>query len=149
MLSVTVAGSRNADLQCRYLPVHAGFHQPSDRAQLQNRTIGLIENGSWAPTAAKVMKGMFEKSKNITWTENNVKVMSAVKEENVKEIEHWPKNSANKKLRREERIWEKCSAGLCERQRQRSLSFSSFGKKILWSSGGSRIALRWVKKSRG
>ena len=53
----------------------------------QNRTIGLIENGSWAPTAAKVMMGMFEKSKNITWTENNVKVMSAVKEENVKEIE--------------------------------------------------------------
>ena len=53
----------------------------------QNRTIGLIKNGSWAPTAAKVMKGMFEKSKNITWTENNVKVMSAVKEENVKEIE--------------------------------------------------------------
>ena len=53
----------------------------------QNRTVGLIENGSWAPTAAKVMKGMFEKSKNITWTENNVKVMSAVKEENVKEIE--------------------------------------------------------------
>ena len=53
----------------------------------QHRTIGLIENGSWAPTAAKVMKGMFEKSKNITWTENNVKVMSAVKEENVKEIE--------------------------------------------------------------
>ncbi len=53
----------------------------------QNRTIGLIENGSWAPIAAKVMKGMFEKSKNITWTENNVKVMSAVKEENVKEIE--------------------------------------------------------------
>ena len=53
----------------------------------QNRKIGLIENGSWAPTAAKVMKGMFEKSKNITWTENNVKVMSAVKEENVKEIE--------------------------------------------------------------
>lgn len=53
----------------------------------QNRTIGLIENGSWAPTAAKVIKGMFEKSKNITWTENNVKVMSAVKEENVKEIE--------------------------------------------------------------
>ena len=53
----------------------------------QNRTIGLIENGSWAPTAAKVMKGMIVKSKNITLTENNVKVMSAVKEENVKEIE--------------------------------------------------------------
>ena len=53
----------------------------------QNRTIGLIENGSWAPNAAKIMASKFEKSKNITWTENNVKVMSAVKEENVKEIE--------------------------------------------------------------
>ena len=53
----------------------------------QNKTIGLIENGSWASMAGKVMRGMFEKSKNITWTENNVKVMSAVKEENVKEIE--------------------------------------------------------------
>ena len=62
------------------------IHHLTER-NFQNRTIGLIENGSWAPTAAKVMKGMFEKSKNITWTENNVKVMSAVKEENVKEIE--------------------------------------------------------------
>ena len=53
----------------------------------QNRTIGLIENGSWAPTAAKVMKGMFEKSKNITWLENNVKVMSSLSEENIAEID--------------------------------------------------------------
>ena len=53
----------------------------------QNRTIGLIENGSWAPTAAKVMKGMFEKSKNITWLENNVKIMSSLSEANEAEIE--------------------------------------------------------------
>ena len=53
----------------------------------QNRTIGLIENGSWAPTAAKVMKGMFEKSKNITWLENNVKIMSSLSDENVAEID--------------------------------------------------------------
>ena len=53
----------------------------------QNRTIGLIENGSWAPTAAKVMKGMFEKSKNITWLENNVKIMSSLGDENVAEID--------------------------------------------------------------
>ena len=53
----------------------------------QNRTIGLIENGSWAPTAAKVMKGMFEKSKSITWLENNVKVMSSLSEENIAEID--------------------------------------------------------------
>lgn len=53
----------------------------------QNKTIGLIENGSWAPTAAKVMKGMFEKSKNITWTETTVSIKSAVKSENIAQIE--------------------------------------------------------------
>lgn len=52
----------------------------------QNRTIGFIENGSWASTAAKVMKGMFEKSKNITFTTANVKITSAVSQENLKEI---------------------------------------------------------------
>ncbi len=46
-----------------------------------NRTVALIENGSWAPMAAKVMKSMFEKSKNITFTENTVKILSALSEE--------------------------------------------------------------------
>lgn len=53
----------------------------------QNRTIGLIENGSWAPMAAKVMKGMFEKSKNITWLENTVTIKAGFKSENVAQIE--------------------------------------------------------------
>ena len=53
----------------------------------QNRTIGIIENGSWAPTAAKVVKNMFEKSKNISWTETTVTVRSAVKAENIAQIE--------------------------------------------------------------
>ena len=53
----------------------------------QKRTIGLIENGSWAPTAARVMTGMFEKSKNITWLEHSVKIMSALSEENEKELD--------------------------------------------------------------
>lgn len=44
----------------------------------QNRTVGMIENGTWAPMAAKVMKGMLEKSKNITYTDTTVKIMSAV-----------------------------------------------------------------------
>lgn len=52
----------------------------------QNRTIGLIENGSWALTAGKVMKSMFEKSKNITWLDHSVKIMSAVKSENILQI---------------------------------------------------------------
>ena len=46
-----------------------------------NRTVALIENGSWAPLAAKVMKGMFEKSKNITFTDTSVKILSALNEE--------------------------------------------------------------------
>ena len=46
-----------------------------------NRTVAFIENGSWAPLAAKVMKGMLEKSPNITYTENNVKILSALNEE--------------------------------------------------------------------
>ena len=52
----------------------------------QNRTIGFIENGSWAPRATKVMKDKFEKCKNLTFTTNNVKILSAVSTENLKEI---------------------------------------------------------------
>ncbi len=44
----------------------------------RNRTVGLIENGSWAPTAAKVMKTMLEGCKNITFAENTVKIMGAL-----------------------------------------------------------------------
>lgn len=53
----------------------------------QNRTVGLIENGSWSPTAKKVMKGMFEKSKNITWLNNNVTIMSSLSDENVEQLD--------------------------------------------------------------
>ena len=53
----------------------------------QNRTIGLIENGSWASTAGKVMTGMLEKSKNITMLEKPVKIMSSLSEENLKELD--------------------------------------------------------------
>ena len=51
-----------------------------------NRTIGFIENGSWAPVATRVMKTMLEKCKNLTYTENNVKILSAVNEENKAQI---------------------------------------------------------------
>ncbi len=52
----------------------------------QNRTVAFIENGSWAPLAAKVMKEMFAKSKNITFAENTVKIMSALNEESGKQL---------------------------------------------------------------
>ncbi len=62
------------------------IHHLLDR-NYQNRTIGFIENGSWAPMATKVMKGMFEKSKNITFTEATVKILSALNEESKQQLE--------------------------------------------------------------
>ena len=52
----------------------------------QNKEIGLIENGTWAPTAAKVMKGMLEKSKNLTFVEPTVKIMSALNAESAAQL---------------------------------------------------------------
>lgn len=52
----------------------------------QNKTVGFIENGSWAPTATRVMKTMLEKCKNLNYTEATVKIMSAVSDENEKEL---------------------------------------------------------------
>ena len=52
----------------------------------QNRTIGIIENGSWAPVAAKNIKSMMEGCKNLTWTETAVTIKSGVKEETKAQI---------------------------------------------------------------
>lgn len=46
-----------------------------------NRTVGFIENGSWAPVATRIMKGMLEKSKNLKYTDATVKILSAVNED--------------------------------------------------------------------
>ena len=62
------------------------IHHLTER-NFQNRTIGLIENGSWAPMAGRIMKKMLEGSKNLTFTENTVKIFSAVDEKNLAEIE--------------------------------------------------------------
>ena len=53
----------------------------------QNRTVGLIENGSWAPMATRVMRGMLEKCKNMQYTESTVKLLSALSEESRAQIE--------------------------------------------------------------
>lgn len=53
----------------------------------QNRTIALMENGTWAPTAAKTMKAMLENSKNITFTENSVCIRSALNDESLAQID--------------------------------------------------------------
>ena len=53
----------------------------------QNRTVGLLENGSWAPTAAKTMKKLLEGSKNLAFTETTVMVKSALSDESRAQIE--------------------------------------------------------------
>ena len=53
----------------------------------KKRTVGLMENGSWAPMAAKIMKGMLEGSKDITWLNTTVKITSSLSEDNLKEID--------------------------------------------------------------
>ena len=62
------------------------IHHLTER-NFQNRTIGLMENGTWAPVAAKIMRGMFEKSKNITFTENTVKILSALNDDSRAQID--------------------------------------------------------------
>ena len=52
----------------------------------RGRKVGLMENGSWAPTAAKVMKGMLENCKDTSFAETQVKILSALSEENIAQI---------------------------------------------------------------
>ena len=54
----------------------------------QNRTVAFIENGTWAPMAKKKMSDMLAGCKNLTFAENSVKIISAVNEQNINEIEN-------------------------------------------------------------
>lgn len=53
----------------------------------QNRTVGLIENGSWAPLAAKAMREMMAKCKKINWLDTTVKILSAINQDNQDQLE--------------------------------------------------------------
>ena len=62
------------------------IHHLTER-NYQNRTVAMMENGSWAPVAAKVMTKMLESSKNITYTQNNVKLLCALNDSSRAQIE--------------------------------------------------------------
>jgi len=62
------------------------IHHLTER-NYQNRTVAFIENGSWAPLATKVMKGMLENSKNLTFAENTVRIVSALSDESIAQID--------------------------------------------------------------
>ena len=73
----------NADI----FPFMRTFITHLTERNFQNRTVALMENGSWAPMAAKVMGGMLEKSKNLTFTETTVKITSALGDDSISRIE--------------------------------------------------------------
>ena len=73
----------NADI----FPFMREFINHLTERNFSNRTVAFIENGSWAPMATKVMKGMLEKSKNLTYTENTVKILSALNDESTAQLE--------------------------------------------------------------
>ena len=69
------------------------IHHLTERGY-QNRTIGLMENGSWTPTAAKVMVKMLEGSKDLTFCANTVKILSALSDDSRAQIEALAKELA-------------------------------------------------------
>lgn len=73
----------NADI----FPFMKEFINHLTERNFQNRTIGFIENGSWAPLAKKTMQAMLANSKQITYLEHNVSIMSSIKPNNKEEIE--------------------------------------------------------------
>ena len=73
----------NADI----FPFMKEFIDHLTERNFSNRTVAFIENGSWAPMAAKIMKGMLEKCKNLTYAENTVKILSALNDESSSQLD--------------------------------------------------------------
>ena len=73
----------NADI----FPFMREFINHLTERNFQNKTVGFIENGSWAPLAEKTMRKMLEGCKNITYTDNNVHILSAMNDDNIAEID--------------------------------------------------------------
>ena len=71
------------------------LHNLTER-NFQNKTVGFIENGSWAPMAAKVMKSTLENCKNLTFCENSVKITSGLNDESKAQIEALAKEICSK-----------------------------------------------------
>ena len=73
----------NADI----FPFMREFIEHLTERNFQNKTVALIENGSWAPMAAKTMKKMLEGCKNLTYTDTTVKITSALNSESSEQLE--------------------------------------------------------------
>lgn len=80
---VLAASSYNAGV---FVPMEQFLHKLKER-NYQNRKIGIIENGSWAPSAGKTMKAILQEMKDITLVEPMVTIKSTMKQENIEQIE--------------------------------------------------------------
>ncbi|MBQ1455123.1 MAG: flavin reductase [Thermoguttaceae bacterium] len=69
----------------------------------KNRTVGLIENGSWAPMAARTMRKMFEQSKNIDFTKTTVTITSALNDDSRAQITAMAEELSQEYLARQEK----------------------------------------------
>ncbi len=80
---VIASTTYNADV----FPFMRTFLEHLEERGYKKRTVGVIENGSWAPMAAKVMKGILEPCKDIRWTKTGVRIMSAMNDDNKRELD--------------------------------------------------------------
>ena len=116
----------NADV----FPFMREFINHLTERNFQNRTIGLIENGTWAPLAAKVMREMFEKSRKITFTNTTVKIFSSLSAESREQIEAMAQELCQEYLARQD--------GTANKNDMTALFKLGYGLYVVTSNDGKR-----------
>ena len=116
----------NADI----FPFMRIFIEHLTERNYQKRTVGLIENGSWAPMAAKVMKSMFEKSKNINWLDTTVHIKSSMKDKDMEDIEKMAEELCMDYIARSE--------DKADKQDMRALFKIGYGLYVVTSNDGTK-----------
>lgn len=79
---ILAASSYNAGV---FVPMQQFLHKLKER-NYQNRKVGIMENGSWAPSAGKTMKNMLQEMKDITMVEPSITIQSTMKKENIEQM---------------------------------------------------------------
>lgn len=116
----------NADI----FPAMRHFIEGLTERGFQNRKIALIENGSWAPLAAKTMKSLFANSKNITFYEPSVKILSAMNDESKAALETLSKDICQEYLAKQE--------GTANKNDLKALFKIGYGLYVVTSNDGER-----------
>ncbi len=117
----------NADI---FPPMKEFIHHLTER-NYQNRTVAFIENGTWAPLAAKTMKGMLEGCKNLTFAENTVRILSALNAESSEKLEALAEELCMDYLARQDATANKNDLN--------ALSNIGYGLYVLTSSDGKKL----------